>query len=163
MWFDCNTGTERSMGFIENPFAADYTNYGIFEMPETSNNERRLWTVHGVWVILFKAALAGVPLILPWMVWVTSHVYRTKNWMDQGPRYTQVHANTLEMRMTALVDSKLAVLSSQIKDDLATIKLQLAKMPEQLPPKWWEDWVRERVKEHDERIKQLEQKNGATQ
>jgi hypothetical protein len=132
-------------------------------MPETSNNERRLGTVHGVWVLLFKIALAGMPLFAFWATWVTSNIWRIQTWMSQGPRYTQTNATILEAQITSQTDAKLSTLNSQVMTELNNIKMSLAKLPEQLPPKWWEDWVRERVKEHDERIKQLEQKNGATQ
>jgi len=46
----------------------------------------------------------------------------------------------------------------QIASDISAIRQSLAKMPDQLPPKWWEDYVREKLHDTDLRIKQLEKK-----
>jgi hypothetical protein len=120
------------------------------------SNANRLGTVHGAWLILFKAVLAMAPFGMAFAVWVTSNIFRMQAWMAEGPRYTQTHANTLETRLTAATDAKLATLAGSLKDDLTAIKLSLSDLPKTTPPKWWEDWVRENIKDHDDRLKALE-------
>lgn len=130
-------------------------------MAET--NERRLGSMHGGWLFLFKVWLSLQTVFIPWTVWVTSNVYEYKGWQAQGPRFTQDQAAALETRVMAATDSKIAILGGSISADLGEMKLMIAKFPDSMPPQWWEDWVREKFREQDDRIKELEHKNGVTQ
>lgn len=125
--------------------------------------ENRLGTIHGFWLLLFKAVLASMPLVLAWGIWVTSNVFEYRSWQSLGPRFTQDQAASLETRVMANTEAKITILAGALKDDLHTIKLKLAEFPKELPPKWWEDWVRAKFLEHDERLQKIEGERTTTQ
>ena len=120
------------------------------------DNEARLGNVHGVWIWLIKAALVLMPGILAWHVWVTATLYRNKSSQDLALQIANDKIDAVEIRSAAAFDQKLSVLATAIKEDLHAIKITLGQMPMQVPPDWWEQWVREQFRAHDERLKTLE-------
>ena len=129
----------------------------------STQNDNRLGTIHGAWLWMFKVALAMTPFAIGWGVWVTTNIFEYRAWSDLGPRFTPANAEAMELRLTAGTDRKIEILASVIRKDLDEIKTRISELPKESPPKWWEDFVRERILEHGERIKALEQRNGVTQ
>lgn len=124
----------------------------------TDNTENRIGLMHGRWVVLFKVSLVLMPAFLAWMGWVTANIYYQKSWMSLGPRFTPSHAEALETRIVANNDRKLELLARTITEKLDQINVTLAALPKEIPPRWWENYVREQLNDHETRIKKLEQK-----
>lgn len=125
-------------------------------MTKTGELESRLGLVHGIWLVLFKVSLLLLPFGIGWGVWVTGEVYKAQAWMSLGPRFTPAHASEMEIRTRAETDRKIEALARTIAADISDIKLSISKLPTEVPPKWWEDYVRENFASHDRRIRELE-------
>jgi hypothetical protein len=122
--------------------------------------QKRLGELNGFHASMFKVAMATYPLFLTWMagftIWVAASLFELKAQANVGRRFTGEMADSMAMQLNATVDSKLNMLAGTIAKDITDIRIALQAMPKETPPKWWEDYVRENIKAHDERLKRLE-------
>lgn len=94
-----------------------------------------------------------MPFIVAWAVWVTSAVFSLNAWMSLGPRFTPDKADAMETRIVAGTDRKIELLAKSITDGIGELKLELAAIPKESPPKWWEAYVREQLLDLNTRVK----------
>ena len=116
--------------------------------------------MNGPFAWLFKLLLATYPpflaAMIAWGSWVTANIMKLEAQASLGPRFTAEHGVAMETRITAQTDQKLSVLAKVISEDLAVIRLAVQGLPKETPPKWWEDYVREKLRDIEIRVNKLE-------
>ena len=132
-------------------------------------DETNKWT--HVWRVIVGTVVVTV---VPWCVWVTSRIHamdvavsRLQDFAQVGDRFTTAHGDRLKLEVQAEISNnmsrtwqELAAIKSEWLKELSAINTQIAMIPQtlQIPPKWWEGYVRDEFRKTDERLRQLENK-----
>jgi hypothetical protein len=134
----------------------------------------------GKWVKITQLILTAVAVTaIPWCVWATSRIHsmdvsvaKLEMFASAGGRFTAEQAQTLRLEIAAQHASEntkiwqeLANIQSRWLKEMSTLNTQIATMPQQLqlPPKWWEDYVRSEFERLNGRITSLESGRQARQ
>jgi hypothetical protein len=117
--------------------------------------ERKLiGELNGKWASLFKISLVVTPLfislVVTWGAWATQAVYghdsrlaKLEGFAGEGERFTKSQADKMR-----------AELQSEWLKEISEIRRQIDTLPQtlQIPPPWWEQYVREEFNRMNRRI-----------
>jgi hypothetical protein len=134
----------------------------------------------GKWVKITQLILTAVAVTaIPWCVWATSRIHsmdvsvaKLEMFASAGGRFTAEHGQNLRLELAAqqaLENTKiwqeLANIQGKWLKEISTLNTQIATMPQtlQLPPKWWEEYVKSEFARHENRITALESGRQARQ
>jgi hypothetical protein len=127
-----------------------------------SEGERTMdpWKILG-WIFDALGALA-----LGFCIWMATEITDLKVWRAEtaGNRFTAGMQADYASRQAAEISGiwrEMANMKTEWLREINAMNLKLTQLPQtlQVPPKWWEDYVRGMLSEHGTRIKELEQQN----
>lgn len=117
------------------------------------------WTILG-WI--FDALGASA---LAFCVWMATEIADLKEWRAEtsGNRWSSLNQVDYAQKQTAEITriwQEMAIMKTDWLKSIGEVNLKLAQLPQslQVPPKWWEEYVRENIRSHDDRLKALEKR-----
>ena len=125
------------------------------------------------WVRVAQVLTATVAVTaIPWCVWVTNRIHamditvtKLESFASVGGRFTvdNGHALRLEMQHYTTIEAsnlwkELASTKTQWLKEIADLNTRIAMLPQtlQIPPKWWEDYVKNEFDKVDRRMTAIE-------
>jgi hypothetical protein len=127
------------------------------------------------WAKITQIIMTGVAITaIPWCIWVTSRIHsmdlsiaKLETFASAGGRFTSEHGQALRLEIqaqtaaeSAKIWQELANIQNRWLKEISAINTQMATLPQtlQLPPRWWEEYVRNEFNNQDKRISLLESK-----
>jgi hypothetical protein len=126
------------------------------------------------WVKVTQLILTAVALTaVPWCIWTTTRIHsmdvsivKLETFASAGGRFTAEHGQNMRLEIAAQHASEnskiwqeLANIQSKWLKEISTLNTQIATMPQtlQIPPEWWEEYVKTEFARHNARIAALEE------
>ena len=119
------------------------------------------WNILG-WIFDALGACA-----LAYCIWVAGEITELKEWRAEtaGNRWNSQMQADFAAKQTvefARMWQEMAAMKTDWLKSINEVNLKLAQLPGtlQVPPKWWEDYVRQNLQDHNDRLRVLEEKNS---
>ena len=128
---------------------------------------------NGKWAKVTQMIMTAVAITaIPWCVWATTMIHsmdvsiaKLDTFARAGGRFSAEHGQTLRLEIMAAqaaenarIWQELASIQGKWLKEISALNTQIATLPQnlQLPPEWWEKYVRGEITDLDRRIAAIE-------